>query len=124
MKRIIAVLLAVIMMVLTFCSCSGSKKENEQYVIALNPSVMFEDGKVNSLRNTVASAIQKDVNKNKTSLYESSNWKWVSRENDEENIVRRINEYDDKGVDLTRLTIGLIDLLKEVMKYIFQNIFL
>ena len=37
--------------------------------------------------------------------------------NDEESIVRKVNEYDDKGVDLTRLTIGLIDLLKEMIIY-------
>lgn len=36
---------------------------------------------------------------------------------DEENVTRRVNEYDDKGVDLTRLTIGLIDYLKEVIIY-------
>lgn len=38
-------------------------------------------------------------------------------DNDEENIINRINEYDDKGVDLTRLTVGLIDLLKEMIIY-------
>ena len=85
MKRIIAVLLAVIMLVLTACSEAEAKKETEQYVIALNPSIMFEDGKVNSLRNTVASSIQKDIKGNKTSLYDNSNWKWVFRENDNEN---------------------------------------
>ena len=37
--------------------------------------------------------------------------------NDEESVLNRINEYDDKGVDLSRLTIGLIDLLKEVVIY-------
>jgi len=37
--------------------------------------------------------------------------------NDQESIINRINEYDDKGVDLTRLTVGLIDLLKEVIIY-------
>lgn len=42
-------------------------------------------------------------------------------DNDEESIVNRINEYDDKGVDLTRLTIGLIDLLKEVIIYKNSN---
>ena len=42
-------------------------------------------------------------------------------DNDEESIVKRINEYDDKGVDLTRLTIGLIDLLKEVIIYKNSN---
>lgn len=38
-------------------------------------------------------------------------------ENDEESIVKRVNEYDDKGVDLARLTVGLIDLLKEIIIY-------
>ena len=38
-------------------------------------------------------------------------------ENNEESIIKRINDYDDKGVDLTRLTVGLIDLLKEVIIY-------
>ena len=42
-------------------------------------------------------------------------------ENDEESIVSKINEYDDKGIDLTRLTIGLIDLLKEVIIYKNSN---
>ena len=85
MKKIIAVLLAVITIVLTACSCSGGKNESEQYVIALNPSIMFEDGKVNSLRNTVASAIQKDFKEKNTSLYDNSNWKWVSRDKEDEN---------------------------------------
>ena len=38
-------------------------------------------------------------------------------DNNEESIIKRINDYDDKGVDLTRLTVGLIDLLKEVIIY-------
>ena len=42
-------------------------------------------------------------------------------DNDEENIIKRINEYDDKGVDLTRLTVGLIDLLKELIIYKNSN---
>ena len=41
--------------------------------------------------------------------------------NDEEKIISRVNEYDDKGVDLTRLTVGLIDLLKEVIIYKNSN---
>lgn len=41
--------------------------------------------------------------------------------NEEENIINRVNEYDDKGVDLTRLTVGLIDLLKEVIIYKNSN---
>ena len=42
-------------------------------------------------------------------------------DNKEEDIISRINEYDDKGVDLTRLTIGLIDLLKEIIIYKNSN---
>jgi DNA polymerase-3 subunit gamma/tau len=42
-------------------------------------------------------------------------------DNDEESIINKINEYDDKGVDLTRLTIGLIDLLKEMIIYRNSN---
>jgi len=42
-------------------------------------------------------------------------------ENKEEDVISRINEYDDKGVDLTRLTIGLIDLLKEIIIYKNSN---
>ncbi len=38
-------------------------------------------------------------------------------EGNEEKIMEKIASYDDKGVDLTRLTIGLIDLLKEVIVY-------
>lgn len=38
-------------------------------------------------------------------------------DNDEESIIKRVNEYDDKGVDLARLTVGLIDLLKEIIIY-------
>ena len=40
---------------------------------------------------------------------------------DEETVIKKVNEYDDKGVDLTRLTIGLIDLLKEVIIYRNSN---
>lgn len=43
------------------------------------------------------------------------------KNNEEENIVNRINDYDDKGVDLTRLTVGLIDMLKEVIIYKNSN---
>ena len=38
-------------------------------------------------------------------------------ENNEEEIIKKINDYDDKGVDLSRLTVGLIDLLKEFIIY-------
>lgn len=42
-------------------------------------------------------------------------------DNNEEAIINKINEYDDKGVDLARLTIGLIDFLKEVIIYRNSN---
>ena len=38
-------------------------------------------------------------------------------DDNEEVIIKKINEYDDKGVDLSRLTVGLIDFLKEVIIY-------
>ena len=38
-------------------------------------------------------------------------------DNNESNIISEINEYENKGVDLTRLTMGLIDFLKEVIIY-------
>ncbi len=52
-----------------------------------------------------------------TSLGEKLDLLEFVNNNDEESIVNRINEYDDKGVDLTRLTMGIIDLLKEVIIY-------
>lgn len=89
MKKMISVLLTALIFVATACSCNGRKETNQttvqQYVIALNPSIMLEDGKVNSLRNTVASAIKKDINSKNTSLYDNSNWKWVYRDNDSVN---------------------------------------
>ena len=42
---------------------------------------------------------------------------YVDHSNDEESIIKLVGEYDDKGVDLARLTVGLIDLLKEVIIY-------
>ena len=39
----------------------------------------------------------------------------------EEAVVKIIDEYDDKGVDLTRLTLGLIDLIKEIIIYKNSN---
>jgi len=52
-----------------------------------------------------------------TSLSEKIELLNLISEKKEEDIIKRINEYDDKGVDLTRLTVGLIDLLKEVIIY-------
>lgn len=88
-KRISALLLAVSMFLL--CSCgndpaqviTGNKSNNNQYVIAMNPSVAFEDGTVTSLRNDAAKAISKDVSaKTATALYSDSNWKWIYADKD------------------------------------------
>ena len=63
-KRITSIILAACMFLL--CSCgdknpakvgTGNVKTENQYVIAMNPSVAFEDGTVSSLRNDAARAI-------------------------------------------------------------------
>lgn len=88
-KRIIAILISACMLLL--CSCgddpaqviTGNAKTDVQYVIAMNPSVAFEDGTVTSLRNDAAKAISKDVSgKTATALYSDSNWKWIYADKD------------------------------------------
>ena len=54
-----------------------------------------------------------------TSLEEKVKLLNLISDNDESGIINEINEYENKGVDLTRLTMGLIDYLKEVI--IYQN---
>lgn len=89
MKRIISLIICAALVLL--CGCSkdtpvNAKKNNEgkaQYVIALNPSVTLQDGTVYSLRNNIASAMQKDVGKKTTSLYDTSSWRWIYKDNSE-----------------------------------------
>lgn len=83
MKKIISLILCAILVLLCGCSNNAPVKNVEgkaQYVIALNPSVMLQDGTVYSLRNSVANAMQKDVNKKSTSLYDSTAWRWIYRD--------------------------------------------
>ena len=89
-KRITSIILAACMFLL--CSCgdknpakvgTGNVKTENQYVIAMNPSVAFEDGTVSSLRNDAARAISKDVSaKSATALYDDTNWKWIYADED------------------------------------------
>jgi len=82
--RRIASLCLVLLMVLGCCACGGTAtvkpvtpgNEGAQYVIALNPSIAFEDTTVNSIRNTAASAMQTDIKaETPAALYESA-WRW------------------------------------------------
>lgn len=88
-KGITSIILVACMVIL--CSCGdtpakviqGNGNAENQYVIAMNPSVAFEDGTVSSLRNDAAIAISKDVSeKSATALYSDTNWRWVYADND------------------------------------------
>lgn len=84
MKRIIPLLLAL---VITLCAggcgeqpASPSGSDTAQYVIAMNPSVMLESGEVVSIRNSIAQAMQSDIDaSDEYELYEGTPWQWISR---------------------------------------------
>ena len=58
-------------------------KEGAQYVIALNPSIAFEDTTVNSIRNSLSSSLQADVSSGKAeSLYSGTAWRWLTHNSD------------------------------------------
>ncbi len=86
MKKILSLIICAVLVFI--CGCSGitpaNRKGKAQYVIALNPSVMLQDGTVFSLRNSVANAMKNDVGKDTTSFYDSSAWRWVYKENPKE----------------------------------------
>jgi len=98
MKKIIALCLCFIMILC--CGCSGTKetktpsaakpkKTTVQYVIALNPSLAFEDGAVLSVRNSAAKSMQADNTAGTTSdFYENTPWRWVRHSADGEWDVR------------------------------------
>lgn len=89
MKKILALVLASVL--LACCGCSGNEtavvepgktekpaERGISFTLALNPSVTFADGKVDSLRNSAASAMQTDVNSEEpTALYNSTSWQWL-----------------------------------------------
>ena len=87
-KRILALALAASITLL--CSCGEKPQpaktdtgktvnDSAQYVIAMNPSVAFEDGSVVSVRNDAARALSKDVSaKTATEFYSSTDWQWLS----------------------------------------------
>lgn len=86
MKKILSLIICAVLVFI--CGCSGitpaNRKGEAQYVIALNPSVMLQDGTVFSLRNGIANAMKKDVGKDTTSLYDSTSWRWIYKENSKE----------------------------------------
>lgn len=114
MKKILVFCLALCM--LFGCGCQSGEKNAEkdvQYVIALNPSVMSEDGTVISVRNSAAAIMSADLKANKTSLYEKTPWQWLTHLEDGDwnrRIVRELSLWvnkngspyayktDDKGV--------------------------
>ncbi len=102
-NKILAVLTVLCLLFITGCDGnqtavkkpqSTDASEKVQYVLALNPSVAMQDGTVDSLRNSTAKAISADVKtKNKTTLYDNSNWKWVSNDGAEwyKRLVRSLS---------------------------------
>lgn len=100
MKRIITILLALIL--LLCCGCTEQTVEKSpqiaKYVLALNPSVMLEDGEIISTRNSVASSMKTDIkNKGDYELYNGTPWQWIShKENGEwsQRLIREISVWD------------------------------
>lgn len=90
MKKVISTALAVLLTVL--CGCNAHRqskkivkapKSDVTYTVALNPSVMFSDGEVESLRNSAAASMPKDIKAKKDfALYSSTPWQWICRKND------------------------------------------
>lgn len=104
-KKIISMVIAACMCLL--CSCdptpakvdtsAGSFKAENQYVIAMNPSVAFEDGNVTSIRNDAAKSMSADLEANSTNMfYDSTEWQWIySDENGQWNkrLVRQVTPW-------------------------------
>lgn len=101
MKKTVALLLSAVMLIC--CGCAKDKTVSNkkasgkaQYVIALNPSVTLEDGTVNSIRNTAASAMQSDIKSDTPNKLYESEWKWAKHtETDEWDIrlIRRLTRW-------------------------------
>ena len=103
MKRITVFCLALVM--LLCCGCTPKQSQTgtfkaEKYVIALNPSVMEEDGTVISLRNNLASSMSSDIKAKKSSLYENTPWQWLTHtENGEwqQRLIRELSLWTNKN---------------------------
>ena len=76
MKKVISTALAVLLTVL--CGCNAHRqskkivkapKSDVTYTVALNPSVMFSDGEVESLRNSAAASMPKDIKAKRILLF-------------------------------------------------------
>ncbi len=89
MKRIISFALAAVLALLCGCADTAkvkptiSVKDEITYTVALNPSVMYADGEIESIRNGAASSMSKDVKLSKNfELYENTPWQWLCVKND------------------------------------------
>ncbi len=69
-----------------FCCCGCTEKKPQksevtQYTVALNPSVMLEDGTVDSIRNSTAKAMSADSSSDTVeALYTNTAWQWIAKE--------------------------------------------
>lgn len=104
MKKIIAILLSVSLLFAVGCSKNEVSNDigssgKSQYVIALNPSVMLEDGKILSARNNAATAISADIKSGTCGhLYSDTNWQWIYRSAEGEwnnRIPRSVAQWSD-----------------------------
>lgn len=95
MKKILIIGLVLCMILCSGCTGNKPVKTNtaEQYVIALNPSVMTEDGSVVSVRNSVSSSMTTDIKNDTTdTFYNKTPWQWLTHKDNGEWNLRLIRE--------------------------------
>ena len=104
MKKLISLTLALIMLICVGCDNKANVNNHKsgavaQYVISLNPSVMYSDGTVVSARNDAANAMKKDINgTNNPELYSATPWQWITASEDttwEQRAVRNVSQWSD-----------------------------
>lgn len=96
-KRILVMLLAICL-VIGCCGCDGiatvtpvvSGNEGVQYVIALNPSLSFDDTTVSSIRNSTSASIQTDMTSGKAESLYNTPWRWLKHTESGEWDVRKL----------------------------------
>lgn len=106
MKRIISFILVAVLALL--CGCSDTDKNNPTvslkdeitYTIVLNPSVMYADGEIDSIRNSTASSMVKDVKLKKNyEFYDNTPWQWLYVNNEEWSLraIREVSAWNGKS---------------------------
>lgn len=104
MKKLISLTLVLIMLICVGCDNKANVNNHKsdavaQYVISLNPSVMYSDGTVVSARNDAANAMKKDINgTNNPDLYSATPWQWITASEDttwEQRAVRNVSRWSD-----------------------------